>query len=149
MSQPITTGPIDGHCLCGAVSIRVARVADARPGVCHCRLCQRWSGALFACFEASADAVEVSGEVARHASSDIAERAFCPACGSHLWMRDTTVPDADYELMPGLFDAARHWPLRSEIYHDRAFASVPLAGGHARLTRAEWEAAHPFVEGDR
>ena len=148
MSEPVPTGPVKGHCLCGAVSIRVAHVDDARPGACHCRMCQRWSGALFLCFAAPADAVTVTGEVTRHASSEIAERAFCPICGSHLWMRDTSSREADYELMPGLFDAARDRPLRSEIYSDRAFASVRLAGDHERVTRARWEAENPCVGAD-
>ncbi len=129
MNEPVSTGPIEGRCLCGAISVRVAHADDARPGACHCRMCQRWSGALFLCFAVPANAVTVTGEVARHASSDFSERAFCPTCGSHLWMRDTHEPDADYELMPGLFDAARDWPLRAEIYSDRAFASVRLGGG--------------------
>ena len=146
MSEPVPAGPIEGRCLCGAVTIRVARTDDARPGVCHCRLCQRWSGALFSCFAAPADAVSVTGEVARHASSEFAERAFCPTCGSHLWMRDTNEPDGDYDLMPGLFDEARDWPLQSEIYVDRAFASARLAGEHRRETRAEWEAKHLHVD---
>ena len=50
--------------------------------------------------------------------------------------------------MPGLFDAARSWPLRSEIYVDRAMASVRLEGDHRRKTRAEYEAGNPFVAGD-
>ena len=50
--------------------------------------------------------------------------------------------------MPGLFDATRSWPLRSEIYVDRAMDSVPLQGGHRRKTRAEYKADNPFVEGD-
>lgn len=140
---------IQGKCLCGAVTIRVDGAHDPRPGACHCRMCQRWSGGLFLCFAAEASAVTVKGEVARYASSDIAERAFCPRCGSHLWMRDTGAADAAYDLMPGLFDAAADWPLRSEIYSDRALASVTLSGDHRRATRAEWEAKHPFVEGDK
>jgi len=50
--------------------------------------------------------------------------------------------------MPGLFDAARNWPLRSEIYVDRAMASVHLLGDHRRKSRAEYEAENPFIEGD-
>jgi hypothetical protein len=146
MSEPVAAGPIDGRCLCGAVTLRVAHTPDARPGVCHCRMCQRWSGSLFACFSAPAEAVTVTGEVARFASSSFAERAFCAHCGSHLWMRDTGRPDAAYDLMPGLFDAASDWPLQSEIYADRALASVRLSGDHRRATGAAWEADHPFVE---
>jgi hypothetical protein len=135
---------IEGHCLCGAVRVRVTE-ADHRVGACHCRMCQRWSGGVFLCFAASA--VEVMGEVARYQSSSFAERAFCPKCGSHLWMRDTA-EDGPYDLMPGLFDEAIAWPMRSEIYTDRALASVSLAGDHRRATRAEYEAKNDHIEGD-
>ena len=50
--------------------------------------------------------------------------------------------------MPGLFDAARDWPLRSEIYADRALASIRLEGNHRRASRAEYEAKHPHIKGD-
>lgn len=145
--------PLTGHCLCGAVAVAVDGAHDPRVGACHCRMCQRWSGGLFLCFTAEASAVTVTGEVREFQSSPFARRGFCPACGSHLWFRD--VPrdgageaEADYELMPGLFDAARGWPLRSEIYVDRAFASARLAGDHKRATRAEYEAENPFLDGD-
>ncbi len=140
-----------GHCLCGGVSVRIG-AHDARIGACHCRMCQRWSGGLFLCFEAAE--VQVLGQVARYRSSPFAERAFCPVCGTHLWMRDVdedrqAAVDAPYHLMPGLFDAARDWPLRSEVYTDRAFASLRLEGAHPRATRAEYEARHAHIEGDK
>ena len=137
---------LTGHCLCGAVKITVAGAHDPQPGACHCRMCQRWSGGLFLSFEADAAGVTVTGPVARYASSSFAERAFCSVCGSHLWMHDTG--DKTYELMPGLFDEARDWLLRSEIYVDRALASVQLGGDHARATRAEYEKKNHFVAGD-
>ncbi len=136
---------VEGHCLCGDVRVRVTE-ADHRVGACHCRMCQRWSGGLFLCFHATK--VEVQGEVALYQSSPFAERAFCPRCGSHLWMRDTAQPDGSYDLMPGLFDEAVGWPMRSEIYTDRAFASVKLTGDHRRATRAEYEAKNAHIEGD-
>ncbi|WP_413869435.1 GFA family protein [Albidovulum sp.] len=138
---------IEGHCLCGAVRVRIGD-HDPRVGACHCRMCQRWSGGLFLCFSAKAGEVAVEGPVVRHQSSPFAERAFCGTCGSHLWMRDTKAADADYDLMPGLFDEARDWPLRSEIYTDRALACVRLEGDHRRATRAEWEARNEHLEGD-
>ncbi len=55
---------------------------------------------------------------------------------------------ARYELMAGLFDEPKNWPLRSESYTDRALASLRLAGDHPRATRAEYEAQNPFLEGD-
>jgi hypothetical protein len=160
--QPTTVDPIRpsltapsmpamvGHCLCGAVTITVAGAHDPRVGACHCRMCQRWSGGLFLCFTADASAVTVTGEITRYRSSAFAERAFCPRCGSHLWFNDVADggEPVSYELMPGLFDAARNWPLRSEIYVDRAMSSVHLLGDHRRKSRADYEAENPFVEGD-
>lgn len=136
---------IEGRCLCGAVRIRVSD-GDFRVGACHCRMCQRWSGGLFLCFNATD--VEVEGPVARHASSSFAERAFCPTCGSHLWMRNTDPAADSYDLMPGLFDAAADWPMRSEVYSDQALACVRLAGDHRRATRAEYEARNLHIEGN-
>jgi hypothetical protein len=142
----MTGAQITGHCLCGAVTVRVAGPHDPRPGACHCRMCQRWSGGLFLCFNADASGVSVDGPVTRFASSDFAERAFCSVCGSHLWMRD--IKGQSYELMPGLFDSVRNQPLRSEVYSDRAMASVRLQGDHRRATQAEYEQKHQFVAGD-
>ncbi|WP_298841215.1 GFA family protein [uncultured Roseobacter sp.] len=139
------TDRMEGQCLCGAVHIIVDGAHDPRPGACHCRMCQRWSGGLFLCFEADAVAVTVVGEVGRFASSDFAERAFCPRCGSHLWMRDG---DGEYNLMPGLFDAVLAAPLRSEVYVDQAMASVKLSGDHPTATRAVYESKNRFVEGE-
>lgn len=141
----MTAPQMTGHCLCGAVTVRVAGPHDPRPGACHCRMCQRWSGGLFLCFNADAAGVTVEGPVTRYASSGFAERAFCPVCGSHLWMRD--IMGQSYELMPGLFDAVRDQPLRSEVYADRAMASVRLQGDHRRATQAEYEQKNHHVAG--
>jgi hypothetical protein len=141
-------GAITGHCLCGAVTVRVAGVHDPRPGACHCRMCQRWSGGLFLCFNADAAGVTVDGPVTRFASSGFAERAFCSVCGSHLWMRNTSPVPGAYDLMPGLFDAVLTQPLRSEVYADCAMASVQLGGDHRRATQAEYEKKNQFVPGD-
>jgi hypothetical protein len=142
------TGRLDGRCLCGAVSIRVDGAHVAAIGVCHCSMCQRWNGVLHGSFDAAPEAVDVEGAVTRYPATAFSERAFCPACGSHLWMRDTTEDGAAYELMPGLFPAARDFPLISEIYIDRAPVYIPLSGDHRRATRAEYEATHPHIEGD-
>jgi hypothetical protein len=135
---------IEGHCLCRAVTLR-AWAFEPRVGACHCRMCQRWSGGLFLSFVASG--IEFDGPVVRYRSSDFAERAFCAVCGSNLWMHD--MGSKSWELMPGLFDAARDWPLSSEIYTDRALAAIHLAGAHRRASRAEYESANAFVEGDQ
>lgn len=143
-----TEGALEGRCTCGAVTVTVDGGYVAAVGLCHCDMCRRWAGGIFACFEADADAVSAMGPVTRHATSHFAERAFCATCGGNLWMRNTDAPDAVYDLMPGLFDAAAEFPLVSEIYHDKAPAYATLAGDHRRATRAAYEAANAHVEGD-
>ena len=138
--------PIEGRCLCGAVTIRVDGEHDTAASVCHCEICRRWSGGVFATTDAAAEAVSVTGEVRAFRSSDVAERAFCPTCGSHLWFRALGA-GADYELMPGLFPAAADYPLAKEIYTDEAPRWARLAGDHDRETRAEWIARNPSMEG--
>ncbi|MBP9182326.1 MAG: GFA family protein [Fuscovulum sp.] len=135
-----------GHCLCGAVTLDVTAHCGFT-AVCHCRMCQRWTGGLFICVPADFAAVTVAGPVVVYRSSDVAERAFCGTCGSHLWYR-THEGDGHYGLMPGLFDAALALPLKSEIYTDRALSGLALPGSHPRATRAEYEAKNAHLEGD-
>ncbi len=130
-----------GQCLCGAVQIRIG-AHDAAVSVCHCSLCQRWTGFALAVFRAPADQVRVSGPVRTYRASTFAERAFCETCGSHLWMRDD---DGDYDLVPAIFDAASDWPLDHEIYADHALASARLAGDHPRGSASDYEAANRHV----
>lgn len=127
-----------GHCLCGAVTITV-RGLFSDLSACHCSMCRRWTGTAMWGMDADPETVSVKGPVARYASSHFSERAWCERCGSHLWMRDT---GGVYELMPGLFEEARGMPLEREVYADRAFACVRLAGDHPRVSRADYEATH-------
>ncbi|HSF93837.1 MAG TPA: GFA family protein [Thermohalobaculum sp.] len=131
-----------GRCLCGAVTLRATGIVP-EASACHCVMCRRWGGAPF--WGMMADSVEASGPVRTYRSSPFAERAFCGTCGSHLWIRDD---GKSYDLTPGLFDAAKDFPLTREVYADRAFACVPLAGGHPRVTAAEYEAENMFVPGE-
>lgn len=140
------SGEMLGHCLCSVVQLRVTRHGGFT-GVCHCRMCQRWSGGLYISLPADVADVTISGPVTVYRSSEFAERAFCPTCGSHLWTRDLAEGDT-YALMPGLFDAARDIPLKSEIYVDRALPGLALPGDHRRATRAEFEAKNLHLEGD-
>ncbi|WP_138935697.1 GFA family protein [Roseovarius arcticus] len=138
---------LEGRCLCGAVQITVSGAHDTGVAVCHCYRCQRWSGALYATFNAPSTSVVVTGPVTRYSASPLAERAFCGTCGSNLWLRDHE-EGAKFELMAGLFKGASKFPLISEIYIDQAPAYAPLTGDHPRKTAAEYEAHNPAVQGD-
>tara|TARA_R110002072_G_scaffold100712_1_gene221908 strand:+ start:538 stop:996 length:459 start_codon:yes stop_codon:yes gene_type:complete len=141
------SGDLSGRCLCGSVTIEISGSHVAAVGACHCAMCRRWSGMVMSGFDVAPEAVTVTGKVSRYASSNFAERAFCPTCGSHLWFRDTR-DDEPYEFMPGIFAGADDFPLISEIYIDRAPGYARLAGDHPKKTRAEYEARSLFVEGD-
>lgn len=140
-------GRLDGRCLCGDVRVTIDGRYVAAVGACHCAMCRRWAGTVFAGFDADADAVTVEGRPAAYRSSSFAERAFCPRCGSHLWFR-VDGADSPYEFAPGVFPAAADFPLISEIFIDTAPAHARLRGDHRTATRAEWEAKNEHVEGD-
>jgi hypothetical protein len=80
-----TTLPITGGCLCGAVRFEVTGPPD-KVGICHCRMCQRWTGSAFAAgvrFPRTAFRF-TKGEPQVYRSSAIMERGFCGDCGSPL-----------------------------------------------------------------
>lgn len=141
----MAAGGIEGRCLCGAVTLYLGRHAEA-VSVCHCSMCRRWTGFAMAVVAAGAEEMRVEGPVARYRSSEFAERAWCERCGTHLWVRDD---GGDYDVMPGLFEAAQDFPLVREVYADRAMASARLAGEHPRVTAADYEASHRFVAGPK
>ena len=97
--KPVLTG----GCQCGA--IRFALTAPpVKVSICHCRMCQKASGAPFASF-ADIDKREFAwtrGKPAAFKSSSIAERDFCPACGTPLSFRRIDGPRI--EIMTGTFD---------------------------------------------
>jgi hypothetical protein len=86
---------LDGGCLCGAIRYRLsAEQIDA--GYCHCRLCQRSSGApvmAWATFAAT-DFSYTRGVPTIYRSSPQWLREFCSCCGTQLVFRrpgETTV----------------------------------------------------------
>jgi hypothetical protein len=83
-----------GGCLCGAVRYRLT-VAPSDAGYCHCRMCQRSSGAPVMAFATVpvGDFQVTRGDPRRRRSSGFGERWFCGDCGSPLAMRVDHQPD--------------------------------------------------------
>ena len=81
-----------GSCLCGAVKFELS----GAPGDllhCHCRMCQKSHGSVFATFakvpHEAFRFTEGEDRVQRYRSSDVACRTFCSVCGSTLqFIRD-------------------------------------------------------------
>jgi len=98
-TKPILTG----GCQCGA--IRFALTAPPiRVSICHCRMCQKASGAPFASFAdiEKSDFAWTRGRPAAFKSSTIAERDFCSDCGTPLSFR--RIDGERIEIMTGTFD---------------------------------------------
>jgi hypothetical protein len=98
-AKPILTG----GCQCGAIRFAVSAL-PVKVSICHCRMCQKASGAPFASF-ADSDRENFTwtrGEPAAFRSSSIAERDFCRDCGTPLSFRRIDGPRI--EIMTGAFD---------------------------------------------
>ena len=87
-NQPSGLRPLTGGCLCGAVRYRAT--PDHREGYyCHCRMCQKATGGLFAALVAAPnDALRwTRGTPATFRSSEHVDRGFCATCGTPLFYR--------------------------------------------------------------
>jgi hypothetical protein len=106
----------DGGCLCGKVRFRVSAPA-LDTGYCHCRMCQRNSGApvvAWATFP-TASFAWTAGQPAAYASSPRATRSFCAACGSYLVFVSTEFP-AEVSVNTASFDTPDAFPPRKHIF---------------------------------
>jgi len=98
-NRPIYTG----GCQCGAVRFAISATPN-RVSICHCRMCQKASGAPFASFADinRTDFAWSKGQPAFFRSSSIADRGYCAACGTPLSFGRI---DGDrIEIMTGAFD---------------------------------------------
>jgi len=113
---------ITGSCLCGAVVYKIS-VDPIAVGNCHCRACQRATGAPFfteAFFPR--DSVSVTGELTEYSgeadSGATAYRSFCSKCGSLILAYGD-----DPELVTvsvATFDEPARYPPQLDIWVDFA-----------------------------
>ena len=98
-TKPLLTG----GCQCGAIRFALT-AAPVKISICHCRMCQKASGAPFASFAdiEKSDFSWTRGKPAAFKSSTIAERDFCRDCGTPLSFR--RIDGERIEIMTGTFD---------------------------------------------
>ena len=81
--MPPSKAPFTGGCQCGAVRFAVDRLG--RGSICHCRMCQRAVGNIFATLApVRKDSLTWQGEPAFFRSSTAATRGYCRDCGTPL-----------------------------------------------------------------
>lgn len=80
--------PLTGGCQCGAVRYQMLTRPE-HASICHCGMCRKASGQPFMAFARvrHENLRWTRGRPAVFASSDIAERGFCSACGTPLTYR--------------------------------------------------------------
>ena len=81
----VKTPVVTGGCQCGRVRYALY-VPPENAHVCHCRMCQRATGGLFAALAGAPKSAFAwtSGEPAMFASSNLAKRGYCHDCGTPL-----------------------------------------------------------------
>ena len=124
---------MNGHCLCGAVSIESPEAREI--GACHCGFCRRWGGGPLLAVHCGAK-VEFKGtdHIAVYASSQWAERAFCKQCGTHLYYK--FLASGEYFVPAGVFNSA-HFELASQIYIDNKPEYYSFANQTPTLTEQQ------------
>ncbi len=105
-----------GSCLCGAVRFTVSGALPG-PDACHCRMCAKHSGHVFASTDVPRTALTIaSAEPLRwYQSSPKVRRGFCGDCGSSLFFD----PPADrgwIAVAMGAFDGPSDTRLAKHIF---------------------------------
>lgn len=85
---------MSGGCQCGAVRYAL-HVAPQRMTLCHCRMCQKAVGQPFAAYATVPEDTFAwtRGTPPAFRSSTVAERHFCPNCGTSLTFRYLAEPE--------------------------------------------------------
>jgi hypothetical protein len=123
-----------GGCACGRLRFR-AQAAPLDSGYCHCRICQRTTGApllAYASFPAAAFAY-TAGTPRRYASSPRGAREFCAACGTQIAFRGAAAATVDVNV--GALDEPARCPPGRHIWCESAIPWLVLAAGLPRYAR--------------
>lgn len=107
VKTPIATG----GCQCGAVRYEMY-VAPQNSHVCHCRMCQRATGGVFAALAGApkAEFAWTKGAPTFYASSNLAKRGFCAICGTPLSFA-YDIPEARIYVTTGSLDDPNSAPI--------------------------------------
>lgn len=123
----------EGGCLCGAIRYAVSPGPVAESAYCHCRTCQRQSGApVVAWFAVTPDRLHLlKGAPKRFKASAHAAREFCGACGTYLFFREDD-PAATIGINTATLDEPGLLPPQFHIYFESKICWFETADGLPR-----------------
>ena len=122
----------EGGCLCGRLRYRIT-AKPLQVCHCHCSLCRRASGAAFltwVAFPVGAFAF-TDGEPGVFKATDVAERAFCPRCGTQLTFRHEESAH-QVDVTAGSLDAAGAFHPRDHIWESSRLPWLVIDDGLPR-----------------
>jgi hypothetical protein len=128
------TPPFEGGCQCGALRYRCSRPPFVSY-TCHCLACQKLTASAFAtCIQVPAEAHELlAGDPAfRERVAESGNRltsAFCPACGSAIYARNSARPRLR-TIYVGTLDAPHAVRVNAHIWTKHRLPWVILPEGH-------------------
>ena len=111
----------EGGCHCGAVRYAVDAPGEkdepARTALCHCTDCRRCAGAPAIGWTAVAGTNFhlLKGEPSVYRSSELAERSFCPNCGTGLFYINETVLPGLVDIQTATFDDPDAFPAMAHM----------------------------------
>lgn len=111
MTEPLHSG----GCQCGAIRFHAGKLG--RPSICHCRMCQKAFGNLFAAF-VTADQAHLTwtrGQPMLFRSSKKVHRGFCGRCGTPLSYHH----QGGVELAIGAFDHPELLEPQVQVNHSK------------------------------
>lgn len=120
---------LTGGCQCGRVRF-TATVDPEAAYPCHCRMCQRATGGVYAAMVGLKQAAcRFEGEPSWYRSSPIAERAFCPRCGTPIGFRYLEGENIDLTLgsfdNPAAFRPSMQFGFESALPQWQNLADIP------------------------
>ena len=119
--KAVADGKVQGGCACGRVAI-IANSTALACSHCHCASCRRWQCSAFSTWVAfNLKDVAIDGKLALKAveSSAGVLRDFCSHCGSPMFYRSSSEPDAIY-VTRGVFpESAEFRPSRHVSFEER------------------------------
>jgi hypothetical protein len=136
-----------GGCQCGAV--RYAFYAPLENAhVCHCRMCQRATGGVFAALAGTAPEhfAWTRGTPGYFASSNLAKRAFCEKCGTPLSFKYDTASARMYATI-GSLDQPERAPIIKQFGIESRLPWVKFCEDVPAERTGETAAAQEFLAG--
>jgi hypothetical protein len=140
VKTPVATG----GCQCGKVRYALY-VAPENSHVCHCRMCQRATGGLFAALAGAPKAAFAwtKGEPAFFESSNLAKRGYCRDCGTPLSFT-YNLPEARFYVTIGSLDDPDAAPIIKQYGIESRLSWVKFCEGVAAENTGEGPKAAAF-----